>query len=54
MARPTTLTDEGRRRLNAAQGVVYAIEARMIQAIPDERLTELLEDLDRIVRALTD
>ncbi|MBB4928387.1 MarR family winged helix-turn-helix transcriptional regulator [Kitasatospora kifunensis] len=53
-ARPTTLTDEGRRRLNAAQGVVYAIEARMIQAIPDERLTELLEDLDRIVRALTD
>ncbi|GAA1365719.1 MarR family transcriptional regulator [Streptomyces beijiangensis] len=53
-ARPTSLTDEGRRRLNAAQGAVYAIEARMIEAIPDDRLTALLEDLDRIVRSLTD
>ncbi|MFD5141952.1 MarR family winged helix-turn-helix transcriptional regulator [Streptomyces sp. NPDC058401] len=53
-ARPADLTDEGRRRLNAAQGVVYPIEARMIEAIPQERLAGLLEDLDRIARGLTD
>ncbi|WP_274911081.1 MarR family winged helix-turn-helix transcriptional regulator [Streptomyces sp. WZ-12] len=53
-ARPTTLTGEGRRRLSAAQGAVYAIEARMIETVPGERLTGLLEDLDRIARALTE
>lgn len=52
-ARPTSLTDEGLRRLNAAQGDVYSIEARMIEAIPDERLAGLLEDLDRIGHALS-
>lgn len=53
-ARPATLTDEGTRRLNAAQRVVYAIEARMIEAIPADRLSALMEDFDRITRALTD
>ncbi|UNO41760.1 MarR family transcriptional regulator [Streptomyces sp. MST-110588] len=51
-ARPATLTDEGRRRLHAAQTAVYAIESRMIQAVPEERLPGLLEDLDRMARAL--
>lgn len=53
-ARPATLTDEGRRRLDAAQAAVYAIEARMIHTIPEGRLAGLLEDLDRMARALTD
>jgi DNA-binding MarR family transcriptional regulator len=53
-ARPAALTDEGRRRLKAAQEAVYAVEARMIHAIPEERLTALLDDLDRIGRALTE
>ncbi|MHA6765581.1 MarR family winged helix-turn-helix transcriptional regulator [Streptacidiphilus sp. PAMC 29251] len=53
-ARPTTLTDEGLRRLNAAQKAVYAVEARMIEAIPADRLSALLEDFDRIAQALTD
>ncbi|WP_329378034.1 MarR family winged helix-turn-helix transcriptional regulator [Streptomyces sp. NBC_01716] len=53
-ARPASLTDEGRRRLNAAQGAVYAIEARMIKTIPGERLSRLLEELDGMARALKD
>jgi DNA-binding MarR family transcriptional regulator len=53
-ARPATLTDEGQRRLHAAQADVYAIEARMVQAIPDDRLATLLEDFDRVTRALQD
>jgi DNA-binding MarR family transcriptional regulator len=51
-ARPARLTDEGRRRLEAAQACVYAIEARMVQAIPGDRLADLLEDFDRIAQAL--
>ncbi|MEV7729601.1 MarR family transcriptional regulator [Streptomyces sp. NPDC087917] len=51
-ARPVHLTEEGRRRLTAAQQSVYAIEARMISAIPPDRLDALLEDLDRVARAL--
>jgi DNA-binding MarR family transcriptional regulator len=53
-ARPATLTDEGRHRLYAAQAAVYAIEARMIRTLPEDRLTGLLEDLDHIAQALTD
>jgi DNA-binding MarR family transcriptional regulator len=53
-ARPTTLTDEGRRRLYEAQKTVYAVETRMIEAIPADRLDSLLEDFDRLARALTD
>ncbi|NXY93810.1 MarR family transcriptional regulator [Streptomyces sp. BR123] len=51
-ARPARLTDEGRRRLRAAQESVYAIEARMVRAVPDERLADLLENLDRLAQAL--
>ncbi|MEV0276511.1 MarR family transcriptional regulator [Streptomyces sp. NPDC050610] len=53
-ARPATLTGEGRRRLDAAQVAVYAIEARMVQAVPEGRLAALLDDFDRIAQALTD
>ncbi|KUL71193.1 MULTISPECIES: MarR family winged helix-turn-helix transcriptional regulator [unclassified Streptomyces] len=53
-ARPASLTDEGMRRLTAAQKAVYAIETRMVHAIPDDRLTALLEDLDRIAQSLAD
>ncbi|WP_217169418.1 MarR family winged helix-turn-helix transcriptional regulator [Streptomyces sp. AC512_CC834] len=53
-ARPASLTDEGRRRLHAAQGDVYAVEARMIRAIPADRLAPLLEDFDRLAQALAD
>ncbi|GAA2639176.1 MarR family winged helix-turn-helix transcriptional regulator [Streptomyces axinellae] len=51
-ARPVRLTDEGRRRLRAAQASVYAVEARMVRALPGQRLAELLEDFDRIAQAL--
>jgi DNA-binding MarR family transcriptional regulator len=51
-ARPTHLPDEGRRRLQAAQASVYAIETRMIRAIPAKRLTALLDDLDRMAQDL--
>lgn len=51
-ARPVRLTDAGERRLRAAQGAVYAVEARMVAGITEERLATLLDDLDRIVRAL--
>jgi DNA-binding MarR family transcriptional regulator len=51
-ARPTRLTAEGQRRLRASQAAVYAIEARMIEAVPGRRLTALLEDLDRLAEAL--
>ncbi|MFJ7018954.1 MarR family winged helix-turn-helix transcriptional regulator [Streptomyces sp. NPDC101117] len=53
-ARPASLTDEGMRRLTAAQKAVYAIETRMVHALPDDRLTALLEDLDRIAQSLAD
>ncbi|MCS0638602.1 MarR family winged helix-turn-helix transcriptional regulator [Streptomyces sp. LP05-1] len=53
-ARPTTLTDEGRRRLRAAQRDVYAVEARMVSALPAGRLEALLTDLGRVTRALHD
>lgn len=51
-ARPATLTDEGRRRLRAAQSDVYAIESRMIRAIPGDRLGDLLRYLDQLSVAL--
>ncbi|KUF15114.1 MULTISPECIES: MarR family winged helix-turn-helix transcriptional regulator [Streptomyces] len=51
-ARPTTLTAEGLRKLQASRSAVYAIEARMIEAIPDGRLDALLEDFDRMAEAL--
>ncbi|MCX4635090.1 winged helix-turn-helix transcriptional regulator [Streptomyces sp. RPA4-5] len=51
-ARPAHLTGEGHARLTAVQAAVYAVEQRMVQAIPPERMTALLTDLDRIAAAL--
>ncbi|MCK8677521.1 MarR family winged helix-turn-helix transcriptional regulator [Streptomyces lichenis] len=51
-SRPTTLTEEGVRRLRAAQADVYAIESRMVAVLPPGRLDALLEDFGRITRAL--
>lgn len=51
-ALPAHLTDEGRDRLDAARAAVYAIERRMVDAIPQRRLAALLADLDRMTEAL--
>ncbi|MEW9553508.1 MarR family winged helix-turn-helix transcriptional regulator [Nonomuraea sp. NPDC050783] len=51
-ALPVHLTGEGRRRLAAARSAVYAVERRMIAAIPSHRLAGLLADLDRMATAL--
>lgn len=53
-ARPAHLTDEGNTRLAAVQAAVYAIEQRMAEAIPPQRLAVLLADLDRMAAALED
>jgi DNA-binding MarR family transcriptional regulator len=45
-ALPTHLTDEGRRRLEGARGVVFALDQRMSGAVPEHRLADLLADLD--------
>ncbi|MFI9272925.1 MarR family winged helix-turn-helix transcriptional regulator [Kitasatospora sp. NPDC052896] len=51
-ARPARLTEEGRARLATVQAAVYAIEQRMVEAIPPQRMAVLLADLDRIAAAL--
>ncbi|MEU6742586.1 MarR family winged helix-turn-helix transcriptional regulator [Streptosporangium sandarakinum] len=51
-ALPVHLTEEGLARLEAARAAVYAVERRMIQAIPPRRLDALLADLDRMAAAL--
>ncbi|TDQ54352.1 MarR family winged helix-turn-helix transcriptional regulator [Actinorugispora endophytica] len=51
-ALPAHLTAEGRARLDAARSVVYAIERRMVDAVPQRRLAALLADLDRMAEAL--
>ncbi|WP_411125341.1 MarR family winged helix-turn-helix transcriptional regulator [Streptomyces sp. x-19] len=51
-ARPTHLTEEGHRRLAAVQEAVYAVEQRMVDAIPPQRLPALLTDLERLASAL--
>ncbi|MGS2591971.1 MarR family winged helix-turn-helix transcriptional regulator [Streptomyces hebeiensis] len=53
-ALPVHLTPAGRRRLHAARVAVYAIEERMIEAIPAQRLAALLADLDTMSDALDD
>ncbi|WP_030739952.1 MarR family winged helix-turn-helix transcriptional regulator [Streptomyces sp. NRRL F-5135] len=53
-ALPVHLTPAGRRRLHAARAAVYAIEERMIEAIPAQRLAALLADLDAMSDALDD
>ncbi|MEU4547382.1 MarR family winged helix-turn-helix transcriptional regulator [Nonomuraea dietziae] len=51
-ALPAHLTEEGHRRLAAARSVVYAIDQRMTDAVPERRLAELLADLDHMTAAL--
>ncbi|MEJ2854893.1 MULTISPECIES: MarR family winged helix-turn-helix transcriptional regulator [unclassified Saccharothrix] len=51
-ALPAHLTDEGHARLAEVQAAVYAVEKRMVEAIPPQRMTALLADLDRIATAL--
>jgi DNA-binding MarR family transcriptional regulator len=51
-ARPARLTTEGRRRLDAARAEVYAIDRALTAAVPAERLPDLLDDLDRMSRAV--
>ncbi|MEW9515939.1 MarR family winged helix-turn-helix transcriptional regulator [Streptomyces tubercidicus] len=51
-ARPAHLTEEGNARLTAVQAAVYAIEQRMVEPIPAQRLAVLLADLDRMAAAL--
>ncbi|MGW5663469.1 MarR family winged helix-turn-helix transcriptional regulator [Streptomyces sp. NPDC003758] len=51
-ARPAHLTGAGHARLAAVQAAVYAIEQRMVGAIPPQRLAALLTDLDRMAAAL--
>lgn len=51
-ARPAHLTEEGHARLAAVQVAVHAIEQRMAEAIPPQRLAVLRTDLDRIAAAL--
>ncbi|MFJ9471250.1 MarR family winged helix-turn-helix transcriptional regulator [Streptomyces caniferus] len=51
-ARPAHLTGEGHARLAAVQAAVYAVEQRMVEAIPPQRMTALLTDLDRVAAAL--
>ncbi|MER8001258.1 MarR family transcriptional regulator [Streptomyces sp. NPDC095613] len=53
-ALPVHLTPAGRRRLHAARAAVYAIEERMIEAIPAQRLVALLAALDAMSDALDD
>jgi DNA-binding MarR family transcriptional regulator len=51
-ALPAHLTAEGYRRLAGARSVVYAIDQRMTDAIPQRRLATFLADLDRAAAAL--
>ncbi|GAA2672013.1 MarR family transcriptional regulator [Nonomuraea recticatena] len=51
-ALPAHLTEEGHRRLGAARSVVYAIDQRMTDAVPERRLADLLADLDHMAAAL--
>ncbi|MEU4212928.1 MarR family transcriptional regulator [Streptomyces sp. NPDC026206] len=51
-ALPAHLTREGHRRLATARSAVYAIDQRMTDAVPEQRLTQLLADLDRMTAAL--
>lgn len=51
-ALPTHLTEEGRRRLEAAREVVYALDRQMTAAVPEDRLGALLADLDAMAAAL--
>jgi DNA-binding MarR family transcriptional regulator len=47
-ALPAHLTEEGHRRLAMARATIYAIDQRMTDAVPEQRLAGLLDDLDRM------
>jgi DNA-binding MarR family transcriptional regulator len=47
-ALPAHLTEEGHRRLTSARDAIYAIDQRMTDVVPEERLAGLLGDLDRM------
>ncbi|MCK7622371.1 MarR family transcriptional regulator [Streptomyces sp. RS10V-4] len=49
---PVHLTPAGQERLHAARTAVYALEKRMVEAVPERRLTALLTDLDAMTEAL--
>ena len=51
-ALPAHLTTAGRARLDAARGAVFAVQRRMIEAVPLQRQAALLADLDRMAVAL--
>lgn len=51
-ALPAHLTEDGHRRLAAARSAVYAIDQRMTDAVPPERMAALLADLDRMAETL--
>ncbi|MEV0388781.1 MarR family transcriptional regulator [Nonomuraea sp. NPDC050643] len=51
-ALPAHLTEEGHRRLAMARSAVYAIDQRMTDAVPEQRLATMLTDLDRMTAAL--
>ncbi|MEU4492687.1 MarR family transcriptional regulator [Streptomyces sp. NPDC023998] len=51
-ALPAHLTEEGQRRLAAARSAVYAVDQRMTDAVPEQRLAELLAELDHMAAAL--
>ncbi|GAA0449486.1 MarR family winged helix-turn-helix transcriptional regulator [Streptomyces olivaceiscleroticus] len=51
-ARPARLTEDGHARLAAVQTAVYAVEQRMVEAIPPKRMAALLTDLGHIATAL--
>lgn len=51
-ALPAHLTEEGHRRLAGARAVVYPIDQRMTDAVPEKRLAQLLADLDRMAVSL--
>ncbi|MEE1800001.1 MarR family transcriptional regulator [Streptomyces sp. JV176] len=53
-ALPVHLTPAGQQRLHVARESVYAIEVRMIEAVPQRRLAALLADLDAMAEALAD
>ena len=51
-ALPAHLTEQGCRQLARARDAVYAIDQRVTDAVPKERLPALLADLDRMAAAL--
>jgi DNA-binding MarR family transcriptional regulator len=49
---PTTLTTEGKERLNSANALARAVEKRMISAVPEKRRARFRDDLAACAEAL--